>query len=255
MAWVFPRNDELCCSCKEHILLANLGNVDWRPCLNLWAVVQYVTKYAMKAPKGTRRVHEVLKDAVDEVCRYVPEGEGTDLLRRSIQKFFSRMLGERDFHAYEAIQLGMRLPSVIPLMPVVSLNTSGARALKSTMHMVHTGPEVPVHWDSKVDKFNKRLQALRKVYKKDVVALTRLEKEVRHISLFEFYWKYVIFRGKISHASRPVCLMVTPCHSADSANVEHPNHEGYARAAVVAYWRHMPTALRHEILRDEMSKD
>ena len=66
---------------------------------------------------------------------------------------------------------------------------------------------------------------------------------------------HVIFRGKISHASRPVCLMVTPCHSADSANVEHPNHEGYARAAVVAYWRHMPTALRHEILRDEMCKD
>ena len=76
----FPRNDELCCSYEEHILLANLGNVDWRPCLNLWAVVQYVTKYAMKAPKGTRRVHEVLKDAVDEVCRYVPEGEGTEFI-------------------------------------------------------------------------------------------------------------------------------------------------------------------------------
>ena len=40
----FPRNDQLCCSYEEHVLLANMGNVDWRPCLNLWAVVQYVTK-------------------------------------------------------------------------------------------------------------------------------------------------------------------------------------------------------------------
>ena len=103
----FPRNDRLCCSYEPHILLANMGNIDWRPVLNLWAVVQYVTKYATKAPKGSRKLHEVLKDAVDEVCTYVPEGEGADFLRRSIQKFFARSFGERDFHAYEAVQLGL----------------------------------------------------------------------------------------------------------------------------------------------------
>ena len=82
----FPRNDRLCCNYEPHVLLANMGNIDWRPVLNLWAVVQYVTKYATKAPKGSRKLQEVLKDAVDEVCTYVPEGEGSDFLRRSIQK-------------------------------------------------------------------------------------------------------------------------------------------------------------------------
>ena len=72
----FPRNDRLCCSYEAHVLLGNMGNIDWRPVLNLWAVVQYVTKYATKAPKGSRKLHEVLKDAVDEVCAYVPEDEG-----------------------------------------------------------------------------------------------------------------------------------------------------------------------------------
>ena len=129
------------------MLLANMGNVDWRPCLNLWAVVQYVTKYATKAPKGSRRLQEVLQDSVDEVCRYVPEGEGQDFLRRSIQKFFARTLGERDFHAYEALQLGLGLPLVVPLMPVVSLNTSGARPLKSGKALKDAGSETPVHWD------------------------------------------------------------------------------------------------------------
>ena len=95
----FPRNDRLCCSYEEHVLLANLGNVDWRPCLNLWAVVQYISKYATKAPKGSRRVDEMLRDAVDEVCQYVPEGEGVDFLRRSGHTFFARTPGERDYHA------------------------------------------------------------------------------------------------------------------------------------------------------------
>ena len=77
----FPRNDQYCCSYEPHLLLANLGNVDWRPCLNLWAVVEYVTKYATKAPKGSRRLGEVLKAAVDEVCKYEQEGTGVDFLR------------------------------------------------------------------------------------------------------------------------------------------------------------------------------
>ena len=70
----FPRNDRLCCSYEPHVLLANMGNIDWRPVLNLWAVVQYVTKYATKAPKGSRKLNEMLRDSVDEVCTYVPEG-------------------------------------------------------------------------------------------------------------------------------------------------------------------------------------
>ena len=52
----FPRNDALCCSYEPHILLSNLSNIDFRPCLNLWAVVEYITKYATKAPEGSRRL-------------------------------------------------------------------------------------------------------------------------------------------------------------------------------------------------------
>ena len=53
-------------------------------------------------------------------------------------------------------------------------------------------------------------------------------------------------------STRPVCLIVTPCFSADCANVEHPSHESFARAAVIAYWRHMPTADRHRMIREQV---
>ena len=160
----FPRNDELCCNYEAHVLLANMGNIDWRVCLNLWAVVQYVTKYATKAPKGSKRLHDLLTVAVDEVCSYVPEGEGNDFLRRSIQKFFSKTMGERDFHSFEALQVGLQLPMVLPLMPVVSLNTSGARPLKSYQVIKDAPPSEPVHYDSRIDKFNKRLQFVRRQF-------------------------------------------------------------------------------------------
>ena len=252
--------------------MANLGNVDWRPCLNLWAVVQYVTKYATKAPKGSRRVHDVLKDAVDEVCQYVPDGQGADFLRRSIQKFFARTMGERDYGAFEAVQLGLQLPLVIPLMPVVSLNTSGSRPLKSRPaicaaenrirdalrvlaehvrnvekqddseerrkeltdarlqreQLLRQQQETPMHWDSRVDKFNQRLQLIRKQCREKRDELDEWERELRDVSLYEFCWKYSVYRGVIKRSVRSVAIMVTPSFSADCANVEHKNHENYA---------------------------
>ena len=52
----FPRNDRLVCNHNVHVLLDNLGNIDWRPCMSLWSVCEYITKYATKAPKGTKRL-------------------------------------------------------------------------------------------------------------------------------------------------------------------------------------------------------
>ena len=71
-------------------------------------------------------------------------------------------MGERDFHAYEAVQLGLQLPLVTPMMPVVSVNTSGARPLKTGSALQGLRPDDPVHWDSRVDRFDKRLQLVRR---------------------------------------------------------------------------------------------
>ena len=105
----------------------------------------------------------------------------------------------------------------------------------------------PVHYDSRVDRFNKRLQLVRQQLDRGVTDVT--EDDVRHVSLYEFWWKFSVYRGRVRKATRPVCLMVTPSYSADCACVEHVCHESYARAAVLAYWRHMPTLARHNALR------
>ena len=248
----FPRNDPLTTSFEAHVLLANMGNIDWRPCLNLWAVVEYICKYATKAPEGSRSMPETLKAAAEEVCKYTREGEPVDFFRKALQKFYAKSIGERDFGMFEAVHLGLRLPTVFPLMPVVSLNTLGSRCMKTFAQMERDGggEEAAVSWESKVDKFDKRLALVRKQYERaGAHQLAAMEAEVRDLSLYEFYWKYYVRRNRLHAASQTWALMVTPCMAASSAQVFHDRHEAYARMCVVAFWRHMPTTARYDLMR------
>ena len=249
----FPRNDPYCNSYEPHFLLANLGNVDFRPCLNLWAVAEYITKYATKAPKGSRRLGEVLKGAVDEVCKYGKEEPGVDLLRQSLQKVFARTLGDRDFSLFEAVHVGLGLPLVFDLLPTCSLNTYGTRRVKPQSAVKDLDDDEDVRYDSKLDKFDKRLAIVR-AQNRGKRRVDVSEEELRDVSLYEFYWKYYVKYNRICRSNRPVALMVTPGVSADCANVTHARHEMYARTCVVAYWRLMPKKDRHDLYKRALLK-
>ena len=229
----FPRNDQICNNHEPHLLLANLGNIDWRPCLNLWAVCEYVTKYATKAPEGSKRLADVLSAAVDEVCKYEAEGEGADMLRKAVQKTFAKTLGDRDFGIFEAVHLGLRLPLVFSLMEVVSLNTMGVRVLRSRQQVRDASDHAPVTWDSKVDKFDQRKELVER--KAGLGRSDLCLDDVRDTSLYEFWWKFKQAHGRLMKVSDVRVLMVTPGFSADSACAFSVRHADYARSAVIAY--------------------
>jgi len=190
----FPRNDRLCCNHEAHVLLDNLGNIDWRPCMNLWAVCEYVTKYATKAPKGSKRLGEVLRAAVGEICKYEPENQGLDLPRKSLQTVFAETLDDRDYGIFEAVHVGLRLPLVFSLLECVSLNTAGARVLRPMRQIQEGADDAPVTWDSKVDKFDDRWQVVEEKQSK-TGKLTQAD--VAHTSLYEFWWKFRLVHGKL----------------------------------------------------------
>ncbi len=98
--------------------------------MHLHAVIEYVSKYATKAREGSKKLHEILRAAAQEVCKYASPDESGCFLKLALQKFYSKTLGERDYGIFEATYLGMRLPLIFPLLPVVSLNTSGTRQLR-----------------------------------------------------------------------------------------------------------------------------
>ena len=136
----------------------------------------------------------MLQDAVGEVMRYAPQFEGMDLLRQSLQKVYTRTLGERDYGIFEAVLLDLGLPLVTPLADIFTLNTSGARPLKAPQAIQEQGPDEPVTWDSKVDKFDKRLSLVRRQFgrgSKQQPGL-ELERAIRCTSMHEFYCNYSV---------------------------------------------------------------
>ena len=191
-----------------------------------------MAKYATKAPKCTKRLAEVLRTAVDEVCRYEPENEGVDLLRKSLQKVFAKSVGDRDYGVFEAVHVGLRLPLVFSLAECVSLNTSGARVLRPRKLISEAEDDAPVTWDSKLDKFDKRQELLLKQQsKRDPIRVD----EVQHTSLYEFWWEFRQVHGQLVRASGSFVLMVTPSYSADCASVLGDRHSDYYRTVVVAH--------------------
>ena len=158
-------------------------------------------------------------------------------------------MGERSYGFFVAVHLGLQLPMVIPMMPVVSLNTFGTRRLKTSSELAGAYDNAPVSWDSKVDKFDKRLSLVRQQFMKSERSVReRWEMEVRDVSLYEFYWKYVVSRGRVYISKTSPAIMVTPAISSNAAQVDHPRHAFYARTCVVAFWRMMSTSRRYALM-------
>ena len=256
----FPRNDKLVGSFEPHVLLANLGNVDWKPMMNLWAVVEYVSKYAMKVPGKTKTMREVLRSCIEEVCKYTKDSEGGDLFRKCLQKFYSKSIGGRDYGVFEAVHAGLNLPFVYSLLPVETLNTTGVRVYKSGDALKKAQERgAALTYDSKADKFDKRLSLVREAWRgshrrEDRAAgsaargaLAAAERSIRDVSFYEFYSKHYWKRSQVKTRAVLAALQVAPGFSADCAAVDHGLHQAYAKANVLAFWRLMPTRERNNL--------
>ena len=107
------RNDGLLNNFEEHLILSNLGNIDWRPLLNLWSVLEYLTKYTAKAGKGSKQLGKLVEDVLGKVVDYEMEDGMHDLWRRTIMQLYNRILGDRDYSLFEVVHFGLRLPGVL----------------------------------------------------------------------------------------------------------------------------------------------
>ena len=108
-----PRNDPLINSFEAHLLIVNLGNIDWRPLLNLWSVHEYLTKDNAKAGVGSKRLATVFEDVLVNICEWEREDGLHDLWRRAIMKSYNQILGGRDYSLLETMHFGLRLPGTL----------------------------------------------------------------------------------------------------------------------------------------------
>ena len=125
------RNDSLLNNFEEHILLMNKGNVDWRPLINLWSVLEYLSKYTAKAGKATQHIGKLFGEVASRVCEFENEDGIHDLWRRTIMKFYSKLIGNRDYTLFEVVHFGLRLPGVLHNFgPVETVSVSNWATVK-----------------------------------------------------------------------------------------------------------------------------
>ena len=121
------------------MLLCNLGNIDWRALINLWSVLDYLTKYAGKAGKGSKDLGKLFENVLKAVDTYELEDGVQDLWRRTIMKFYSKILGDRDYSLFEVMHFGLRLPHTVSSFPqTVAASVSNWASLKSSFEYYKT---------------------------------------------------------------------------------------------------------------------
>ena len=152
-----PRNDPLINSFEEHLLVANLGNIDWRPLLNLWSVLEYLTKYNAKAGIGSKRLATVFEDVLVNICEWEREDGLHDLWRRAIMKSYNQILGGRDYSLLETMHFGLRLPGTLSSFGNVdNISVSNWAALKRGAALQFSKSTDRASHRSRIELFNER---------------------------------------------------------------------------------------------------
>ena len=98
---------------SKHLLLANLGNIDWRPLINLWSVLEYLTKYTAKSGKGSLHFGKLFEEVIENIMVHDEEDGCKDLWRKTVMKFYNKLIGGRDYSIFEVLHFGLKLPGTI----------------------------------------------------------------------------------------------------------------------------------------------
>ena len=76
-------------------------------------MLEYLTKYTTKGGKGSRQLGQVFDEVLQAVHQY-EEADGIhDLWRRTIMKFYSKVIGDREYSLFETVHFGLCLPPYV----------------------------------------------------------------------------------------------------------------------------------------------
>ena len=223
------RNDALLNNFDEHMLLANLGNIDWRALLNLWSVLDYLTKYATKPGQGSKNLHSLFENVLKNVCDYNEDGL-SDLWRRTIMKFYSRIIGDREYPLTEVVHAGLGLPPTISSFgDVVPVNVSDWVAVRKNVQYLDDDADVTT--TTKMERFSARGELER--------PKTIKEADLVNLSLYAFWRLYDVQRKRLVKRQKEAIVAITGTGWSTHAAVTHAHHEDYAKRVLYAY---MPCA-------------
>ena len=145
-----------------------------------------------------------------------------DMWRRTIMKFYSRILGDRDYSLFEVLHFGLRLPGVLSSFgDVKRASVSNWSTIKSGRSASFTKPNERITNRSALELFNRRGELKRAATLGDV-ALSGL-------SFYAFSRLYDVANGTIIQKRKEKMVALTGAGWPSQAKRSHANHEDYAR--------------------------
>lgn len=79
----------------------------------MWSVLEFLTKYTAKAGQNYKKLCKLFADVLEKVHEWEEEDGIKDLWRKTIMKFYSRVVGDRDYSLFETVHFGLRLPGTL----------------------------------------------------------------------------------------------------------------------------------------------
>ena len=152
----------------------------FRAWLNLWAVLDYLTKYNAKAGKGSKKLAQVFTEVLEQICEWDDDSGLHDLWRRMIFKCYSRVLGGRDYSLFETMHYGLRLPATISSFGnVKTVSVSNWSSLKHRQQIKFAKASDRVTNYTKLESFDRRALLAR--------AASVEDHELENLSMYAFW--------------------------------------------------------------------
>jgi hypothetical protein len=82
----------LSCSHEPFILMASLGHIDWFAVIHMHMVIEYLSKYATKAPDSSKKWQDNVQLESQDIWEYVVASDQGLFLRLVLQKFYAQFL-------------------------------------------------------------------------------------------------------------------------------------------------------------------
>ena len=241
----FSRNDTLINSFEEHLLLDRDANVDFRALLNLWSILEYLTKYNTKAGVGSKRLGKVLEDVLCNIIDWDQEDGVHDLWRRAIMKCYSRILGGRDYSLFECLHFGLRLPGTLSSFgDVQSISVSNWAPLKRGKALRMLKKDDRATYFTKVEFFDARALLERSALVK--------EQDLHDLSFYAFWRMFDVQNFKVVKKQKERFIALHGLGWPGQAKITHDKHADYAQKTLLAYMpcpKDAGTEYIHEMVR------
>ena len=195
-------------------------------------MLEYLTKYSAKAGKPTKQLTALFDEVLTDIASFEKEDGSTDLWRRTIMKFYNRVIGNRDYTLFEVVHFGIGLPPTISSFGTVdNASVSDWHALKMGAAMSQTQDDADAFYANKKDQFANRGDYVRPA--------TISPLDLENISFYAFHRQFYVQKNRLHRRQKERFLSVTGLGFPAQASRDHADHEFYARRTLYAY---MPCA-------------